>query len=178
MKVKGLGSLLASLTVMSVASAAVTAVSVGPAEGKTTKAPAAKKKEFPKVMTGFDTQMSVQILRVIRSHVEGFGHNAVVVVQYRLRKEGANPPGSKPFEKDKFWPRDIKARDPAMGQAFTVWQPNEENETYSKAFWTSDWNPGQTGDGYVWLKVPERVNTIDIFFPFTNPQRVNIEVPR
>lgn len=140
------------------------------------KAPA-KAKEYPKVLTGFDTNLSVQVLRCVRAHVPGFGHNAVVVLQYRLRKEGANPPGSPPFSKDKFWPREIKAKDPSLGQAYEVWQPNEENETYSKAFWTSEWKSGQNGDGYVWLKVPERVNVIDVYFPFTVPQRVNIEVP-
>lgn len=178
MKLKSLGFLFASVPASLAALALTTTVVAVPSEAKTTKAPAAKKAEFPKVMTGFDTKLSVQILRVIRSHVEGFGHNAVVVVQYRIRKEGPNPSGSKPFEKDKFWPRDIKGRDPSLGQAFNVWQPNEENETYSKAFWSSDWNVGQTGDGYVWLNVPERVKVIDIYFPYTNPQRVNIEVPR
>lgn len=138
----------------------------------------AKAKEYPKVMTGFQTNMSVQILRCVRAHVPGFGHNAVVVLQYRLRKEGPNPSGSPPFDKDKFWPRDIKAKDPALGQAFEVWAPNDENQTYSHAFWTSEWKPGQNGDGYVWLNVPQRCNVIDVYFPYTNPQRVNVEVPK
>lgn len=144
------------------------------------KAPAAvsNKQEFSKVMTGFDTNLSIQILRCVRAHVEGFGHNAVVVLQFRIRKEGANPAGSPPFAKDKFWPRDIKARDPVLGQSFKVWENNDENDTSSKAFWSSEWKNGQTGDGYVWLKVPERCNTIDVFFPYTNPIRVNVEVPK
>lgn len=141
-------------------------------------APAAKKTEFPKVMTGFDTHLSVQILRCVRAHIEGFGHNQVVVVQYRLRKEGPNPSGSPPFDKDKWWPRDIKARDPALGQAFQVWQPTSGNETYSQACWTDEWKPGQNGDGYVWLNIPERVKVVDIVFPYTIPQRVQIEVPK
>lgn len=137
----------------------------------------AKPKENPKVMTGLDTKVSVQVLKLVRAHVEGFGKNQVVVVQYRLRKEGPNPPGQPPFEKDKWWPRDIKARDPALGMGFAPWEPTSGNETYSKAFWTDEWKPGQNGDGYVWLNIPERVKTIDLIFPYTIPQRMNIEVP-
>lgn len=139
--------------------------------------PSQTSKQFPKVMTGFDTHMSVQILRCVRAHVPGFGQNQVVVLQYRLRKEGANPSGSPPYDKDKWWPSDIKARDPVLGQGFKPWPPSEGNDTYSGAFWTDDWKTGQTGDGYVWLNIPERVKVIDIFFPYTNPQRVEIEVP-
>lgn len=138
----------------------------------------AKPKEFPKVMTGFDTHMSVQILRCVRAHVEGFGHNQVVVLQYRLRKEGANPSGAPPYEKDKWWPSDIKARDPALGQAFKPWGPTEGNETYSAACWTDEWKTGQNGDGYVWLNIPDRVKVIDVIFPYTIPQRVEIELPK
>jgi hypothetical protein len=148
-----------------------------PAESKGS-APAASASKFPKVMTGFETKMSVQILRVVRAHVPGFGQNGVVVVQYRLRKEGPNPPGNTPFEKDKWWPSDIKARDPVMSQAFNVWQRTDTEQTYSDACWTSDWKVGQQGDGYVWLNVPERIKVIDIYFPYTNPQRVQIEVPK
>jgi hypothetical protein len=152
---------------------AIISASPGDCKGSATAEP-----QYPKVMTGLDTKVSVQLLKCVRAHVEGFGHNQVVVVQYRLRKEGANPPGSPPFDKDKWWTRDIKARDPAMGQAFLPWQPTSGNETYSANFWTSEWKPGQNGDGYVWLNIPERVKTIDLIFPYTNPQRVNIEVPK
>jgi hypothetical protein len=139
---------------------------------------APKAKTFPKVMTGLDTNVSIQILRCVRAHVEGFGTNQVVVVQYRLKKEGPNPSGAPPYEKDKFWPNEIKARDPVLGQAFKVWQPSEGNETYSRAKWTDEMKPGENGDGYVWLNIPDRVNTIDLFFPYTNPQRVDIEIPK
>lgn len=149
-----------------------------PGDCKGPAAAAAKPKEYPKVMTGLDTHVSVQLLRCVRSHVEGFGHNQVVVVQYRLRKEGANPPGSPPYDKDKWWTRDIKARDPVLGQAFLPWQPTSGNETMSANFWTDEWKPGQNGDGYVWLNIPDRVKTIDLIFPYTIPQRVNIEVPK
>ena len=154
------------------------AFTVLPADAKAPAAAAAKAPSFPKVMTGLDTKVSVQVLRCIRANVDGFGHNQVVVVQYRLRKEGPNPPGSPPFKKDKFWPGETKAKDPALGQGFKVWERSEGNDTYSGALWTSDWKPGQTGDGYIWLNVPERVNVIDLYFPYTNPQRLNIEIPK
>ena len=48
------------------------------------KAPAKKaapaKQGFPKVMTGLDTKVSVQILRCVRAHVHGFGQNQVVAI--------------------------------------------------------------------------------------------------
>lgn len=170
MKSKALG-LLVSLLVLGTFTTA-------PGECKAKAQAAAAAKTFPKVMTGFQTNMSVQILRCVRAHVPGFGTNQVVVLQYRLRKEGGNPPGSPPYDKDKFWTRDIKARDPVLGQSFKVWEATEGNETASGNFWTSEWKAGQNGDGYVWLNIPDRVKVVDIFFPYTNPQRVEIEVPK
>lgn len=154
---------------------AITSISTNmPATAKPAPAPAPK---FPKVMTGLDTNVSVQILRCVRAHVPGFGQNQVVVLQYRLRKEAGNPGGQPPYEKDKWWPNEIKARDPMLGQAFAVWQPSSGNETYSHAKWTDEMKPGENGDGYVWLNIPERVKQIDLFFPYTVPQRVAIETP-
>lgn len=157
---------------------ALTSFAVSPGNCAPTKATASKGHEYPKVMTGFDTHMSIQIKKCIRAHVPGYGTNQVVVLQYILRKEGPNPAGSPPYDKDKFWPRDIKARDPALAQAFKVWQQNGDEETASAAFWTDEWKPGQNGEGYVWLNIPERVKVIDVYFPYTNPQRVEIEIPK
>lgn len=156
---------------------AVLAISAS-AAGECKGAAPAKAKQYPKVMTGLDTNVSVQVLKCVRAHVEGFGQNQVVVVQYRLRKEGPNPSGTPPFSKDKWWPNEIKARDPALGQGFKVWDPTSGNDTYSKAKWTDEMKPGENGDGYVWLNIPERVKVIDLIFPFTIPQRMEIEVPK
>jgi hypothetical protein len=65
-----------------------------------------------------------------------------------------------------------------LSQAFEVWQPTSGNETYSKNKWTDEMKPGESGDGYVWLNIPDRVNLVDVYFPYTNPQRVKIEVPK
>jgi hypothetical protein len=155
-----------------------TALGTLAADCQAAPAKAATPQGFPKVMTGLDTKVSVQILRCVRAHVPGFGQNQVVVLQYRLRKEGANPSGAPPYDKDKWYPREIKARDPVLSQAFEVWQPTSGNETYSKNKWTDEMKPGESGDGYVWLNIPDRVNLVDVYFPYTNPQRVKIEVPK
>jgi hypothetical protein len=73
-----------------------TALGTLAADCQAAPAKAATPQGFPKVMTGLDTKVSVQILRCVRAHVPGFGQNQVVVLQYRLRKEGANPSGAPP----------------------------------------------------------------------------------
>ncbi len=171
MKVKVV-ALMAMLAISGAVSAAT------PGECKSAAKAPAKATQFPKVLTGLDTNVSIQVLKCVRAHVPGFGTNQVVVVQYRLRKEGGNPSGDPPYDKDKFYPREIKARDPALGQKFLVWEPTSGNETYSANQWTSEFKPGQNGDGYVWLNIPDRVKTIDLIFPYTVPQRIDIEVPK
>lgn len=136
-----------------------------------------QKKEFPKLMTGLETNVSVQLLRVVRANVPEFGRNNIVVVQYRLRKEGANKPGT--IYKGWFEATDIKARDPALGSAYEVIRGVHEHSTYSQTAMTNSWQTGQTGDGYAWFKIPDDVKRIDLFFPETRPfNNIPIEVPK
>lgn len=70
-----------------------------------------------KIMSGLDDGVSVEIPKCMRSHVEGFGHNRIVVVQYRLKKEGPIDK-SKRKTKNVSYAANILARDSAMGNSF------------------------------------------------------------
>ncbi len=143
------------------------------------KAPAAAKQALPTVLTGYPTNLTVQVLRCVRANVPEFGTNNVVVLQYRLKKIGANTGAVKYFGDARFAAIDIKAKDPMLGSGFEpIGGAGHEERTYSDDVDTANWNNGQTGDGYAWFKIPERVTELDVFFPKTSPVRVPIEVPK
>jgi hypothetical protein len=113
----------------------------------------------------------------VRANVPEFGRNNIVVLQYRIKKVGANTGAVKYFGDDRFVSIDIKVKDPMLGSGFEVIRGVHEQPTHSDDVATADWKVGQTGDGYAWFKIPESVSTIDVFFPKTSPVRLNIEVP-
>src|SRR5262245_4343619 len=119
--------------------------------------------KLPKIMTGLDDGVSLEVLKCVRSHVEGFGHNQVVVVQFRLKKEGPIDK-SKRQTKNMLYAANIKARDPAMANSFKCWGKKNGETTHSDMIFTMNWPVGQTGDGFVWLNIPERVQTVDLIF--------------
>lgn len=123
---------------------------------------------FEKKMTGMVTNMSVQLLAVKRIQVEN--RNDIVLVQYRLRKEGEKKgelPGGDDLILYRFDPQNIKGRDTNTNESFEYISLKEHN-TYSNPVDTTGWNIGQQGDGFVWLKVPKETNTLDILFPTTS----------
>lgn len=142
----------------------------------TAKNAPAKTMASTKIMTGLDDGVSVEIPKCMRSHVEGFGHNQIVVVQYRLKKEGPIDK-SKRKTKNVFYAAKILARDPAMGNSFKCWTKRNGETTHSNIVFTSNWPLGQTGDGFVWLNIPEKVEVTDLVFPETEPIRTTIAKP-
>jgi hypothetical protein len=145
---------------------------------KTTASKPAAKQELPKMLTGFPTNISVQVLRCIRANVPEFGRNNVVVLQFRLRKEGPDTGPVKYFGDDRFEPTEIKCRDPILSSSFEpIGGAGHEESTYSNTAVTSGWKVGQTGDGYAWFKIPERITILDVYFPKTRPMRIPIEIP-
>lgn len=150
-----------------------------PGDAAPKKTASAKPKPLPTILTGFPTNLSLTVLRCVRAHVPEFGTNNVVVIQYRLRKEGPNTGDVKYFGDARFVALDIKTRDPALASAYEpIRGANLGERTYSDDVDTANWKVGQTGDGYAWFKIPERVTSLDVFFPKTSPIRIPIEVPK
>lgn len=138
-----------------------------------------KKDELPTVLTGFPTNLTLQVLRCVRANVAEFGKNNVVVLQYRLKKVGPNTGAVKYFGDARFVALEIKAKDATLGSSYEVIRgAGHEHSTRSEDVDTADWKVGQTGDGYAWFKIPEDVNTLDVYFPKTSPVRLQVEVPK
>ncbi|MBX9689690.1 MAG: hypothetical protein K2X27_23465 [Candidatus Obscuribacterales bacterium] len=168
--------LIASVLAFSIVSFASTASEAAP---KKAAAAAAKKPELPTVLTGFPTNLTIEVLRCVRANVAEFGRNNIVVLQFRLKKVGPNTGAVKYFGDARFIPLEIKAKDASLGSSYEVISgAGHEHPTRSGDTDTTNWKVGQTGDGYVWFKIPDDVNTLDIFFPKTNPVRVSVEVPK
>ncbi len=149
------------------------------APAKASAKKAEKKDELPTVLTGFPTNLTVQVLRCVRANVAEFGRNNVVVLQYRLKKVGPNTGAVKYFGDARFVALEIKVKDAMLGSAYEVIRgAGHEHSTRSEDVETGDWKVGQTGDGYAWFKIPEDVKTLDVYFPKTSPVRLNIEVPK
>lgn len=146
---------------------------------KKAAASAAKKAELPTILTGFPTNLTVQVLRCVRANVAEFGRNNVVVLQYRLKKVGPNTGAVKYFGDARFIALEIKVKDASLGSAYEVISgAGHEHSTRSEDVDTTNWTVGQTGDGYAWFKIPDDVTTLDVFFPKTSPVRIPIEVPK
>ncbi len=140
---------------------------------------AAKQPELPTVLTGLPTNLTVHVLRCVRANVPEFGTNNVVVLQYRIKKIGPDTGPVKYYDDARFDAIKIKAKDASLGSGFEpIGGAGHEESTYSGGVDTSNWKVGQTGDGYAWFKIPERVTDIDVFFPKTSPVRLTIDVPR
>lgn len=170
--------LLAGIIASSLTTFTVLEAEAAPAK-KAVKATAEKKAALPTVLTGFPTNLTVEVLRCVRANVPEFGTNNVVVLQYRLKKVGPNTGAVKYYSDAKFNAIDIKAKDPSLGSGFEpIRGAGHQESTYSDDVDTADWKVGQTGDGYAWFKIPERITALDVFFPKTSPVRLSIEVPK
>lgn len=173
-------SLLSAIVLLGLSLGALPSEAAPAKAAKPAKTAAAEKKdELPTIQTGYATNLTIQVLRCVRANVPEFGTNNVVVIQYRLKKVGANT-GPVKFYGDTIFPAiDIKARDASLGSSFEpIRGANLQEKTYSDDVDTQNWKVGQTGDGYAWFKIPERVTALDVFFPKTSPVRLNIEVPK
>jgi hypothetical protein len=170
--------LIAAMIAVSAVSLMVPTANAAPKLGAKQLAAAPKKAELPTVLTGFPTNLTVQVLKFVRANVPEFGRNNVVVLQYRIKKVGPNTGAVKFFGDARFNAIDIKAKDPALGSGFEVIRGVHDEPTYSDDVDTANWKVGQTGDGYAWFKIPERITALDVFFPKTSPVRVAIEVPK
>lgn len=162
------------LTIISCAAA----ISVSPARSANAQKTAAQPKTYAKVLTGMETNVSVQLLRVVRANVNEFGRNNIIVVQYRLRKEGPNTHHGL-VTKAWFDPGEIKLRNSTMGDSYETIRGIHEHHTCSGQSMTNEWTVGQQGDGYAWFKVPDDVTTVDIFFPYTHGYMgIPVEIPK
>ena len=158
--------------------ATAAAISITPVNAAQAAKAATKPKEYAKVLTGMDTNVSIQLLRVVRANVAEFGRNNIVVIQYRLRKEG---PNLHPGLTSKAWfdPIEIKLRNSSMGDSYETIRGIHEHHTCSGESMTNEWTVGRQGDGYAWFKVPDDVTTVDIFFPFTHGYMgIPVEIPK
>ena len=159
---------------------AISAISfLAPASEAAPKKAAATAAKLPTVLTGFPTNLTVEVLRCVRANVAEFGRNNVVVLQYRIKKVGPNTGAVKFFGDARFNALEIKVKDASLGSSYEVISgAGHEHSTRSGDVDTTNWTVGQTGDGYAWFKIPDDVSTLDVFFPKTSPVRVNIEVPK
>lgn len=171
--------LIASVLAMSTMSFLLPASEAAPKKAAAPAKKEEKKDELPTVLSGFPTNLTIQVLRCVRANVEEFGRNNIVVLQYRLKKVGPNTGAVKYFGDARFIPIEIKAKDAMLGSSYEVITgAGHEHNTRSGDVDTTDWKVGQNGDGYVWFKIPSDVNTLDVYFPKTSPVRVPVEVPK
>lgn len=171
-------TIITSLAAFSMAALFIQSAEAVPAKQHAKAAATTKSKELPTILTGYPTNITVQVLKCVRANVPEFGRNNVVVLQYRLKKIGPNIGQIKYFDDSRFQALEIKARDASLGSSFEpIRGAGHEESTYSEDVDTATWKAGQNGDGYAWFKIPEHVTTLDVFFPKTKPVRLEIEVP-
>ena len=131
---------------------------VAPVPSTTAQAPASNTGIQPGqfVQLGFKNTARIELLSVKRSQNSGVGEREFVNVQMRVHplKETGGP---------MFWPRDTKARNPETGEIYAA----VSSESATGNFFIPKARIGALVDAHVWLRVPENVNTIDIFITDT-----------
>lgn len=108
------------------------------------------------IQVGFDNTARIELLSVKRSQDSDVGKREFVNVQMRVHplSETGGP---------MFWPRDTKARNSETGETYEA----VTTETATSNFFIPRASVGALVDAHVWLRVPENVNTVDIFVPNT-----------
>lgn len=108
------------------------------------------------VQIGFKNTARIELLSVKRIQNSKVGEREFVNVQMRVHplNETGGP---------MFWPRDTKARNPETGEIYEV----VSSESATGNFFIPKARIGALVDAHVWIRVPENVNTIDIFIADT-----------
>ena len=113
------------------------------------------------VQPAFNTKAQVELLSVRRVADPETGSRNVVNVQFRLRRV-ASPTDP---DIDVLNPSAITARNPNTNETYKAVSP--KRATPSVDF--GGIGQGASADAYVWLQVPQGINTLDIYIPNAQP---------
>lgn len=112
------------------------------------------------VAPAFKTIGEVELLSVKRIQDPETGKQDVVNVQFRVRRLSSDSP---PVLNQILSPNQVAARNPETSETY---EPVDLKRATDPIL-INLVNVNASVDGYVWLKIPEGVNTIDLFFPET-----------
>lgn len=113
------------------------------------------------VQPAFNTKAQVELLSVRRVADPETGSRNVVNLQFRMRRV-ASPTTP---DIDVLNPSAITARNPNTNETYKAVSP--KRATPSVDF--GGIGQGASADAYVWLQVPQGINTLDIYIPNTQP---------
>ena len=113
------------------------------------------------VQPSFNTKAQLELLSVRRVADPETGSRNVVNVQFRMRRV-ASPTTP---DIDVLNPSAITARNPNTNETYKAVSP--KRATPSVDF--GGIGQGASADAYVWLQVPQGINTLDIYIPNTQP---------
>lgn len=113
------------------------------------------------VQPAFNRKAQVELLSVRRVADPETGSRNVVNVQFRMRRV-ASPTDP---DIDVLNPSAITARNPNTNETYKAVSP--KRATPSVDFGSI--GQGASADAYVWLQVPQGINTLDIYIPNTQP---------
>ncbi|MBD2092539.1 hypothetical protein H6F67_22070 [Microcoleus sp. FACHB-1515] len=128
-----------------------------PAAAPTTAAAAIAPGQF--VKPAFGTSAEVELLSVKRIRDPQTERPEIVNVQFRLRRLSHDLPSGFPT----LSATSTSARNPETSETYDI--AEFDRATSSIALTTIQ--PGASVDGYVWLRIPEGVSTIDLFLENT-----------
>ena len=124
------------------------------------------------IQPALENRAEVTLLTVQRIQDPDTADSDVVNVQFRVRRMGRAGTTSV------ITPVNTTARNPDTGETYDSYrtagikadkEPSEDRATSGILLVTVE--EGASVDGYVWLKVPKGVNTVDIYIPETQPFR-------
>jgi hypothetical protein len=124
------------------------------------------------IQPAFENKAQVELLTVKRIQDPETGTRDVVNVQFRVRRMG------RAGAKSGMVPSNTTARNPDTGETYDSYRragikadkrPSEDRATPLILLLTV--KEGASVDAYVWMKIPEGVNTVDIYIPETQAFR-------
>ncbi|WP_238178397.1 hypothetical protein [Calothrix sp. 336/3] len=110
------------------------------------------------VQPAFGGKAQVELLSVKRIKDPKTGNRDVVNVQMRIRRVAKDD-----VETGGIYTYDTKARNPDTSETYERVDTSRATGQVD----VSNLRPQASADGYVWLRIPEEVKTIDIFVPQT-----------
>ncbi|MFE1747669.1 hypothetical protein [Coleofasciculus sp. H7-2] len=113
------------------------------------------------VQPAFNTKAQVELLSVRRVADPETGSRNVVNVQFRMRRV-ASPTDP---DRDVLVPSAIAARNPNTNETYKAVSPKRATPAVD----FGSIGQGASADAYVWLQVPQGINTLDIYIPNTQP---------
>ena len=111
------------------------------------------------VQLAFGNEAQVEILSLKRIQNPDSGERDVVNVQMRIRRLAPDDV----YEENSINVAATRARSPETAQTYEALGLDRSTGPVS----LSSMHKGASADGYVWLKIPEGVNTVDLFVPDT-----------